>query len=428
MAIKNFRVGAGIVMTAAALLVSQQAFAAGRVCDARSYGAKADGATKDTKAIQAAIDDCASKGGGTVRLSGGTFVSGPIELKSHITLHVEKEATLLGSADAVDYPKRIIMRQPTLQGLVSATNAEYVTITGGGTIDGAGQPWWEMARRVHDRGILGNPNPRPMLLLLDHCKHVVVENITIQNSPFWQVVPYYSDDLVFRNLRILAPANSPNTDALDPFSSSNIKIDHLYADVGDDNIAIKSGAINSPGPDAPSHDILITDCEFRNGHGLSIGSELSGGAYNIRAERINFIGTKHGIRIKSNRDRGNKVENVSYKDITMKDVGNAFVITEYYPKLVPEGAVPSAPMGRLTPRFHNITVENLVVTGANWAGAVVGLPESPVENVTFKKVHISAKRGMTLMYANVSGEDVQVRSDDGKPMTIADGAKANFKE
>ena len=92
-------------------------------------------------------------------------------------------------------------------------------------------------------------HPRPRLVVFDHCKHIRVEGVTLQNSAFWQLVPYYSDDVVIRNIRVLAPSNSPNTDAVDPFSSSNVTIDHLYADVGDDNIAVKSGAINSPGGD-----------------------------------------------------------------------------------------------------------------------------------------------------------------------------------
>ena len=113
-----------------------------------------------------------------------------------------------------------------------------------------------------------------------------VEDVTLQNSAFWQLVPYYSDDIVIRNIRVLAPANSPNTDAVDPFSSSNITIDHLYADVGDDDIAIKSGAINSPGGDQPSKNIHITDSTFLHGHGLSIGSEIAGGAQNVVAEGL----------------------------------------------------------------------------------------------------------------------------------------------
>ena len=100
-------------------------------------------------------------------------------------------------------------------------------------------------------------------------------------------------------MKVLAPhRGAPNTDAIDPFSSSNIKIDHVFASVGDDNVAIKSGAIGSPGPDAPSHDITITDCVFEAGHGLSIGSEVSGGVQNVHAERISFKGTDQGIRVK----------------------------------------------------------------------------------------------------------------------------------
>ena len=280
---------------------------AARTCNPRDFGAKADGATKDTAAIQKAIDVCAAKGGGTVQLTAGTYLSAPIVLKSNITLQLDKGATLLGSPDHADYPAKVEFRLPALQSLVSATNAENVSITGEGTIDGQGQSWWQMARSVHDFGVMGNSHPRPRLVVFDHCKHVRVEGVTIQNSPFWQLVPYYCDDVLIRNVRILAPNPSPNTDAVDPFSSSNVRIDHLYADTGDDDIAIKSGAINSPGGDDPSRDITITDCTFMHGHGLSIGSEIAGGARNILAERIHFDGTDNGIRVKANRDRGNDV-------------------------------------------------------------------------------------------------------------------------
>jgi polygalacturonase len=134
---------------------------------------------------------------------------------------------------------------------------------------------------------------------------------------------------------VLAPAHSPNTDAIDPFSSSHVVIDHVFADVGDDDIAIKSGAANSPGPDSPSHDITITDCTFLHGHGLSVGSEIAGGAQNIRAERISFNGTDNGIRVKANRDRGNDVSGLFFKDIQMADVKWAIIISEYYPKVMP---------------------------------------------------------------------------------------------
>ncbi|MGD0796650.1 MAG: glycoside hydrolase family 28 protein [Acidobacteriaceae bacterium] len=386
--------------------------AAGKVCDARAYGAKADGATKDTKAIQAAVEDCASAGGGTVKLSGGTFLTGPVLLKSHITLEISKGAVLLGSPDRGDYPMVTFARNQTVQPLVSAVNAEDVAITGEGTIDGNGKVWWDYIVGARDAGVLGNDHPRPMGVVFDHTKHVRMEGVTVQNSGFWQIVPYYADDVVLRNIRILAP-KSPNTDAIDPFSSSNIVIDQVFSSVGDDNVAIKSGAINSPGPDAPSMNITITDCTFENGHGLSIGSEIAGGVQNVHAERIHFKGTEQGIRIKSARDRGNDVSNLSFKDITMVDVKTAILITEFYPHAAPEGEVPAAPVGRLTPKFHDITIENVTVTGSNSAGTIVGLPESPVTGLTLKNVHIAARTGLAIAYAMVKMEDVSVTTEKG---------------
>lgn len=403
------------------------AVAALKVCDARTYGAKADGVTKDTKAIQAAIDDCASAGGGTVRLSGGTFVSAPIVLKSNITLDIAKGATLFGSPDHADYPAKTEFRAPGTQSLVSATNAENITITGGGTIDGNGESWWKRAWARHGSGIVGEGQFRPRLVVLDHCKHVRLTDVTVQNSPSWQIVPYYTDDMVIRNVRVLAPEHSPNTDAIDPFSSSNIIIDHVYADVGDDNVAIKSGIINSPGPDSPSRNITITDCDFMHGHGLSIGSELAGGANHIRAERIHFNGTGQGIRIKANRDRGNQVYDISFKDITMENVHTSILISEYYPKVLPQGDVAPSPIGRLTPFFHDITIENVKSVNSPWAGVIVGLPESPVKNVVLRNVDIQAKKGMTIAYATVTGTDVKIAAEEGKAITVEPNATATFK-
>ena len=131
---------------------------------------------------------------------------------------------------------------------------------------------------------------RPRLLVLDHCKHVLIDGVTIQNSASWQVVLYYSDDVTIRNGKILAPANSPNTDGIDPFSSHHVTISHMLIDVGDDNVAIKSGQPGSTGPDDPSTDITITDCTFLHGHGMSIGSEIAGGVQRVRAGANFFQG------------------------------------------------------------------------------------------------------------------------------------------
>jgi polygalacturonase len=397
------------------------------VCNPRTFGAKGDGTTKETAAIQQAIDTCEKEGGGTVTLGAGTYLSAPIVLKSNITLHLDKGATLLGSADHADYPAKNEFRTLGLQSLVSATNAENVAITGEGTIDGNGETWWQMARAIKDAGVMGNEHPRPRLVVFDHCKHVRVEGITIQNSPMWQLVPYYCDHVVIHIVKVMAPPRSPNTDAVDPFSSSNVEIDHLYADVGDDNIAIKSGAINSPGPDSPSRNITITDCTFLHGHGLSIGSEIAGGASNIRAERIHFEGTDNGIRIKANRDRGNDVSGLVFRDIDMKGVKNALIISEYYPKILPpDTSEAPQPVTRLTPHFRDITIENLTAVDSDSSGAIVGLPESPVLGVTLRNVKISAAHGLTIGYAEVAGTNVTVSAQVGPGIIEQAGAKTSL--
>lgn len=395
-------------------------------CMPRRFGAKGDGVTKDTNAIQSAIDTCAKHGGGIVVLDPGVYLSGPVVLKSNITLHLDKGATLLGSTNHTDYPKKTEFRNPGLQSLVSATNAVNVSISGEGTIDGSGESWWKIARTIKGSGIMGSPDLRPRLVVFDHCRHVLVEGVTLENSPMWQLVPYYSDDVTIRNIKVLAPANSPNTDAIDPFSSSNVKIDHVYTDVGDDDVAIKSGAINSPGPDSPSRNILIADSTFAHGHGLSVGSEIAGGAQDITAERIHFIGTANGIRIKANRDRGNNISHVLFRDLDMKDVKNAIIISEYYPKTMQENDRPQ-PVTRLTPHFHDITIENVRASGSTVAGIIVGLPESPVQDVVLKNVTISAKTGMTIGNAQVSGEHVVIKAEQGKGIITLDGAKVAIR-
>ncbi len=409
------------------IVVSASAFAAPANCNPRAFGAKGDGVAKDTKAIQAAIDSCSQKGGGTVTLTAGTYLSAPIVLKSNITLQLDKGATLLGSADHAEYPAMTLFHLPDLQPLVSAVNATNLAITGEGVIDGNGESWWLEARAVRNAGVLGSGHPRPKLVIFDHCKHIRVEGVTIQNSPMWQLVPYYSDDVVIRNIKVLAPEHSPNTDAIDPFSSSHVVIDHVFADVGDDDIAIKSGPINSQGPDDPSRDITITDCTFMHGHGLSIGSEIAGGAQNIHAERIHFEGTDNGIRVKANRDRGNDVSHLFFRDIDMKNVKNALIISEYYPKVLPPATETAQPITRLTPHFHDIVLENVTATGSQSAGAIVGLPEAPVAGVVLKNVNISAKTGMTIAYAEVAGEHVTVQAESGEAMMKQTGANVTLR-
>lgn len=402
--------------------------ASARTCDPMSYGAKADGKTKDTKAIQAAIDDCAAKGGGTVTLAYGTYLSAPIVLKSDITLEVKHDATLLGSPDHADYPQTMVFRAPGRQSLISAVNAQNITITGTGIIDGNGASWWRDANGQRVSGIMGQIVFRPRLIVLDHSRHIRISGVTVQNSPSWQIIPYYCDDVTIRGIKVLAPADSPNTDAIDPFSSSNVTIANVIADVGDDNIAIKSGKINSPGPDAPSRNITITDCTFLHGHGLSIGSELAGGAQTIVAERIHFKGTDQGIRIKSNRDRGHDVSHMIFKDIDMEGVKTAILISEYYPEVAPPADNAPRPIGRLTPFFHDFHFENITAKGSEVAAVIYGLPESPVKNLSLKNVRLSAAKGLIISDAqNVTFDRVKVTAVQGKAIDIRPSAKVTVR-
>ncbi len=383
---------------------------AATMCNVRHYGAKGDGVTKDTTAIQKAIDDCAAKGGGTVVLDGDSvFVTAPLMLKSHITLSIGKGSTLAGSTDHADYPDKEEFKDKGKQALITATNAEDITIDGGGTIDGRGASWWPKPLE-----------PRPRLVVFDHSKHILMEDITAKDSPMWQIVPYYSDDLTFRNMQVLGAVGSHNTDGIDPFSSSNIKIEHVTIDTGDDNIAIKSGQPGSPGPDAPSRNIVITDCTFLRGHGLSIGSEIAGGVQHVRAERITFKGTDQGIRVKSNRDRGNAdIGDFVFRDMTMTDVRTPILLSEFYPK-VPE-TITEEKVQRLTPFFHNITIENVTATGARQAAVIVGLPESPIRSLTLTNVHLQGVKGAVVQYADVTAKNFTVKASQGQDIQVGDG-------
>jgi polygalacturonase len=387
------------------------------VCAVHGTG---DGKTLDTAAIQKAIDDCAGKG--VVRLEGAAkFVSGPLLLKSHTRLEIAAGTTLEGSQNHADYPAMEIFHEKGLQPLLMGQNAEDITIRGGGVIDGRGESWWPN----RSEGYL-----RPRLIIFDHTKHVLMENVTVQNSPMWQIVPYYSEDLTFRNMKITAPTPAGhNTDGIDPFSSKHVLIDHVTIDTGDDNVAIKSGQPGSAGPDEPSEDIHIVDCTFLHGHGLSIGSEVSGGVTNVRVERVSFNGTTQGIRIKSGRDRGNDIGNFVYKDITMENVGTAIQITEYYgsPKGMNGSNATAEAVTRLTPHFHDITIENVKVTNAKVAMQIDGLPEAPIQSVTLKNVSIDADKGATFSQATVMAEGLSIHARTGQPVTIGPGVKGNLK-
>ena len=407
--------GASASLPSAAAQIAQQ-----RICDVTQYGARPDGTTNNAHAIQAAIDACAAKGGGIVRLAGGTFLSAPIVLKSHITLDVETGATLLGSPDRSAYPLMTVFGARGRQSLVSADNADDLTITGGGTIDGNGSGWWAAARSEKDHGVVEDVVFRPRLIVFDRCRHVLIDHVTIQNSPSWQVVPYYSQDVTIRDSTIYAPAHSPNTDGIDPFSSSHVVIDHMKIDDGDDNVAIKSGLPGTTG-NAASTGITVTNCLFLHGHGLSIGSEVAGGVQNVHVSHIVFRGTDNGIRIKSARDRGADISNLWFSDITMEDVRTPLLITEYYPR-IPEYDT-AQPLTPLTPHYHDIHITNLTATGAHQTAIIAGLPESPIQSLYLNDVHLSGDFGMRISNAVVTEHDLTVLPATPPPVILLTNAK-----
>ena len=399
-------------MKAAVLMLAMSvsaAHAAVKTCDAKGMGAVADGKSKDTAALQKAIDSCSAQGG-EVLLAAGTYLSGPLDLKSHVHLRLAKGATLLGSPDVEDYPIRADAPWRRVS-LIHADKAEDIGIVGEGTVDGQGQGWWTRLLN-REKGTPGEV--RPMLIDLTNSKQILIEGVTIQNSPQYNILAVLCDGLTVRNARIVNPGvKAPNTDGIDPVSTSHVLIDHVLIDTGDDNVAIKSGLVERGDPDVPSSDIAIRDCTFLHGHGLSIGSETAGGVKNVTVERVTFNGTTQGIRIKSARGRGNDMGPFTYKDITMDNVGTAIQITMYYTGF--KGDEVAVPVTEHTPKFHDITIENVTVTNAKVGLLAMGLPESAIKGLKLKNVKISAERGLVARYAEIAESGVTITSTgDGK--------------
>jgi polygalacturonase len=251
-----------------------------------------------------------------------------------------------------------------------------------------------------------------MLVDITNSNKILIEGVTIQNSPQYNIITFVCDGLTVRNVHILNPGKgAPNTDGIDPLSTSHVLIEHAYIDTGDDNVAIKSGLVGRDDPLVPSSDIVIRDCTFVNGHGLSIGSETAGGVKNVTVERVSFKGTRQGIRIKSGRGRGNDIGNFVYRDITMDGVETPIQITMCYTGCGP--GVGEQPMTEHTPRFHDIRIENLTATNAKNAIEVEGLPESPVKGLVLRNVKITAERGMSARYADIVEDNVEITAKNG---------------
>jgi polygalacturonase len=411
-----------VLLLGATLLVHLSSSAA--VLNMRELGAKGDGQTLDTTAIQQAFD-AVKKGGGTIVFPAGNYVSGPLVLKGdNITVQLEEGATLSATTNQAVFLKTgggdwlAAKSGGDFNPFLSIKDGTNVTFTGKGTIDGNGAVWWEEAEKARQRQS-GFTLPRPNLIVPTRIKNLRFVGLTIQNSPKFALVPTECEDVWIESVKIFAPERAANTDAIDPSISRNVTVTNCLIDVGDDNIAIKSGR-KVEGREFACENITIVDCVFKHGHGMSIGSETVGGVRNVFVRNVTFEDTDNGIRIKSDRKRGGVVENIVCENITMKNVRGAITITSYYPRI--PATDEAQPVTETTPKYRNIVLRNIKGTSSKAAGVIVGLPESHLENVLLENVQIDAEgAGLEIRNARVvEFKNVKFTAKQGPPVVVKD--------
>jgi polygalacturonase len=411
--------------------------------DITSFGAKNDGVEKATQAIKDAINKATEAGGGTVYFPAGDYLTGPIYLKSNITLFLDAGAYVRFTDDFEDYLPFVQSRYEGLMTksfspFIYAFEEENIAIVGRGTLDGQGTKWWHQAERlggkdqknytyfddykkanqdtinqyspyVTKKGFLRPPFIQPM-----YCKNVRIEGVTIINSPFWTVSPEFCENVTITGITINNPP-SPNTDGINPSSCKYVHISDCHISVGDDCITIKSGKDESGRMmSASAEDYTITNCTMLSGHGgVVIGSEMSGDVKKITISNCVFDGTDRGIRIKSTRGRGGVVEDIRVDNIIMKNIRlEAIKLNMYYSKTDPE------PVSERTPIFRNIHFSDITAE-ANQSVALIGLPEMPIENITFSNINFTSKQGFSVIDAkNIELHDVQVNTEMGSALKV----------
>ncbi len=379
--------------------------------DVSEFGAIGDGVKNDTLALQAAIYCCPK--GGTVRIAKGTYLTGPLFLKSDITIYMEEGAVLLGLTDRNEYPilPGMVRRTDDIKkemsftswegnplssfaSLITGQDVSNVDIIGEGVIDGNAQnsDWWIDVR--NKKGAW-----RPKLVELTRCSNIRIQGIKLQNSACWSVHPYYSDNISFIDCSIYNPDNSPNTDGIDPENCSDVRIIGVKISVGDDCVALKSGKIYM----AKYHykkteNIVIRNCKFERGHGaVTIGSEIACGVCNLDVSKCLFENTDRGLRVKSRRGRGEKsvLEGLTFSNIKMKQVQMPFTVNMFY-FCDPDGhsdyvqCQEELPVDDKTPRVGNLTISDIECEGVNAVFACIyGLPESPVSGIHVENIKVS---------------------------------------
>lgn len=361
-----------------------------------------NGKTDNTKLIQAAIDSTSQAGGGVVEFSNGTYVTGPIEMKSNVTLEIKRNATLLATTDMkAYYPAGVDTNGPlpsSLNPLITSDHATNIRISGTGTIDGSGKQWWTLYDNAKSSG--STLPARPRLIKLNYTTNIVIDSVKLKNSPQFHVSLENCWHVKIENVTITAPSNSPNTDGIDPATCHFVTVTNCTIDTGDDNVAVKSGRNDPSDSNAGTTNIHISNNTFLHGHGVSIGSETNGGVDSMYVENNTFNGTTNGFRIKSSRSKGGNIRNIVYKNNTMKNVENPIRFTTYYPSIPPQ-TDPSQSITSTTPYYHDISIINLESSGSPSAGIIVGLPEKPMTNIILNNVNISAKAGLLVRNATV---------------------------
>jgi polygalacturonase len=395
--------------------------------DMQKAGANPSGKKLNTELINNTINKLNTNGGGTLYFPAGKYLTGAIKLKSNITIELEAGATLLFSDNFDDYLPFVEIRHEgimmkSFSPLISAVDAENITIKGEGKLDGQGKRWWDEFYRVivdlRDNGkrdfnkyqpMWDKANDlkalyedidkdyissfqrrffRPPFIQPMRCKNFKIEGITIVNSPFWTVNPEFCDNVTIDGITINNPL-SPNTDGINPESCRNVHISNCHISVGDDCITLKSGRdLQGRKLNAPNENITITNCTMLAGHGgVVIGSEMSGGVKKVVISNCVFDGTERGIRIKSTRGRGGVVEDIQVNNIVMRNIKQeAIILDMLYTKM------PAELLSERTPVFRNININNLTGSDVLIPIKIRGLEESPITDISFTNVNIQAKQ------------------------------------
>ena len=388
------------------------------------FGAIADGITLNTKFIQKAIDKCASDGGGIVLIPKGIFVSGSIFLKNDVDLILEKGAVLKGSINYEDYPQ-IDTRwegeeKKWIACLVNGIGLQGTKLSGEGTIDGSGDVWTQRGNQQRQRQLAEAPTTpirwqgRPRLIGFQNCRNIEISNVRLNNQASWGLFILYSKNVEVKNVKITAEHNIPSSDGIDIDSSDGVHVTGCDIDVNDDCISIKAGK-DEDGlrVNRPSQNILIEKTRFGYGHGgVAMGSETSGGIKNVMIKNCLFEAENWApVRFKSQPSRGGIVENITYKNLTLKGTRKAFEFNMAWRMVNPKKPA------KVLPLVRNVRIINVSGT-ANSVGDMRGLPGSPIQGVLFKNCNITAKRGFLMEHAtNVNLKGLKIRGVDGEPIT-----------